>query len=65
MIMGYINNSEVPELLYVIDNESDKELQNIEKMISNMNESLIDSGFEQHQFKLEIIGKKAYVKKVK
>ena len=65
MIMGYINNSEVPELLYVIDNESNKELQNIEKMISNMNESLIDSGFEQYQFKLEIIGKKVYVKKVK
>jgi predicted Co/Zn/Cd cation transporter (cation efflux family) len=63
--MSYVNDVKDPELLFVIDKEDDNtELQNIERMINNMNVALVDSGFENYQYKLEVTGKKAYVRKV-
>jgi hypothetical protein len=63
--MSYVNDVKDPELLFVIDKDEDEvELVNIERMIQNMNVALIDSGFENYQYKLEVTGNKAYVKKV-
>jgi hypothetical protein len=63
--MSYVNDVKDPELLFVIDKKSDvAELENIERMISNMNVALVDSGFENYQYKLEVTGNKAYVRKV-
>jgi hypothetical protein len=63
--MSYVNDIKDPELVFVIDKEDDDaELQNIERMINNMNVALVDSGFENYQYKLEVAGNKAYVRKV-
>lgn len=63
--MSYVNDVKDPELVFVIDKDGDRaEIENIERMISNMNVALIDSGFENYQYKLEVTGNKAYVRKV-
>jgi hypothetical protein len=63
--MSYVNDVKEPELLFVINKDEDNvELLNIERMIENMNVALVDSGFENYQYKLEIDGNKAYVRKV-
>lgn len=63
--MSYVNDVKDPELVFVIDKDDDNaEIQNIERMINNMNVALIDSGFENYQYKLEVTGNKAYVRKV-
>ena len=63
--MSYVNDVKDPELVFVIDKEDDTaEIQNIKRMIENMNVALIDSGFENYQYKLEVTGKKAYVRKI-
>jgi hypothetical protein len=63
--MSYVNDVKDPELLFVIDKDEDNiELSNIERIIENMNVALIDSGFENYQYKLEVDGNKAYVRKV-
>jgi hypothetical protein len=63
--MSYVNDVKDPELLFVINKDEDNvELLNIERMIENMNVALVDSGFENYQYKLEIDGNKAYVRKL-
>lgn len=60
--MGFINDEKEPELVYVGDN--DKELEQIKRWVNNLNRDLVDSGFEQYKFDLEVDGPKAYVKRV-
>lgn len=60
--MGYVNNDKEPELVYV-GNDAE-ELDKIKRWVSNMNNSLVDSGFDQYRFDLEIVGDKAYIKRV-
>lgn len=60
--MGYVNNEKEPELVYVGDDT--EELENIKRWVSNMNTSLVDSGFDQYKFNLEVHGDKAYIKRV-
>lgn len=63
--MGYVNDEKLPELLYIIEDQDDEvEVQNIMRMVNNMNEALIDSGFENHKFVVDIDSNKAYVRKV-
>ena len=63
--MSYVNDIKDPELVFVIDKDDDNsELQNIERIVNNMSVALIDSGFENYQYKLEVTGNKAYVRKV-
>ena len=33
-------------------------------MVENMNNQLIDSGYDNYQYNLELIGNKAYIRKV-
>jgi hypothetical protein len=63
--MGYVNNTKDPELVFKIDNDSEKlEIFNIRRMVENMNNQLMDSGYENYQYNLELIGNKAYIRKV-
>jgi predicted Co/Zn/Cd cation transporter (cation efflux family) len=44
--MGYVNNTKDPELVFKIDNENEKkEIDNIRRMVDNMNNQLTDSGY--------------------
>ena len=63
--MGYVNNTKDPELVFKIDNDNEKlEIFNIRRMVENMNNQLMDSGYENYQYNLELIGNKAYIRKV-
>lgn len=63
--MGYVNIAKDPELVFTLDNDNEKkELENIRRMVENMNHQLTDSGYEAYQYNLELIGKKAYIRKV-
>ena len=63
--MGYVNIAKDPELVFTIDDENEKiEINNIRKMVQNMNNQLIDSGYDNYQYNLELIGNKAYIRKV-
>lgn len=60
--MGYVNNEKEPTLVYVGDDT--EELTKIARMVERLNADLIDSGFEQYKFELEVKGDKAYVKRI-
>tara|TARA_R110000868_G_scaffold311824_3_gene572775 strand:- start:2336 stop:2527 length:192 start_codon:yes stop_codon:yes gene_type:complete len=63
--MGYVNNTKDPELVFKIDNDNEKrEIDNIRRMVVNMNNQLIDSGYEKYQYNLKLEGKNAYIRKV-
>jgi hypothetical protein len=49
-----------PELLAILD--SDNEYLTIRSQVEKMNQDLIDSGFEQYQYKAEKQGNKAYIR---
>lgn len=60
--MGYVNNEKEPELVFV--GKDDFELTKIARMVNKLNADLVDSGFEQYKFDLELKGDKAYIKQV-
>ena len=63
--MGYVNIAKDPELVFTIDDENEIiEINKIRKMVENMNNQLIDSGYDNYQYNLELIGNKAYIRKV-
>ncbi len=59
--MRLINNEADPQLVGVI--EDHYELQAVEKQVKNLNQDLIDSGFNQYQYKVRTKGNKVYVEK--
>lgn len=59
--MGYVTDDKEPELVYV--GNDGEEIEKIKRWVSNMNTSLVDSGFENYQYDLEVVGDKAYIKK--
>ena len=63
--MGYVNIAKDPELVFTVNSDNEKrELKTIRRMVENMNHQLTDSGYEAYQYNLELIGKKAYIRKV-
>lgn len=60
--MGYINNEKEPTLVYV--GNDDEELTKIARMVQKLNADLVDSGFDQYKFDLEVKGDKAYIKRL-
>jgi hypothetical protein len=60
--MGYVNNDKEPELVFV--GKDDQELNQIARMVEKLNADLVDSGFDQYKFDLEVKGEKAYIKRV-
>lgn len=60
--MKLINDKNDPDLLALI--EKPTEFEEIKLMVNNMNQDLIDSGFEQYQYKAEKRGRKAYIRLV-
>lgn len=61
-MMGYVNSDKEPELVFV--GNDDQELTMIARMVEKLNADLVDSGFEQYKFDLEVNGEKAYIKRV-
>lgn len=57
-----INDKDDPDLLGYIENKDD--FINVSQMVDNMNKDLIDSGFDQYQYKAEKRGRKAYIRRV-
>lgn len=60
--MKLINDGTDPELVALLDNKH--ELATIEGWVDHLNKDLIDSGYEQYNYKTEVRGKKAYIRKV-
>jgi hypothetical protein len=60
--MKLINNKDDPDLLGIIEYEED--FVDVAKIVENMNKDLIDSGFDQYQYKAEKQGQKAYIRRI-
>lgn len=60
--MKLINDKDDPDLLGLIEYED--EFVDIAKIVENLNKDLIDSGFDQYQYKAEKRNKKAYIRLV-
>ena len=60
--MKLINDTNNPDLVAVLDQS--EEINMIRGWVGHLNKDLVDSGNEQYQFKAELIGKKAYIRKV-
>ena len=58
--MRLMNDSTDPELVALLD--STHELSTIKGWVDNLNKDLLDSGFDQYQYKAEKRGKKAYIR---
>ena len=58
--MKLINDKEDPDLLAILD--SAEEFSEIRSQVEKMNQDLIDSGFNQYQYKAEKRGNKAYIR---
>ena len=63
--MGISVKKNEPEFIGVFsENKTDKkELELVYKMVDTLNDWLIDSGYEQYSYKVELEGEKAYIKK--
>ena len=59
--MKLINDKDDPDLLGIIEKKDD--FVHVSKIVENMNKDLIDSGFDQYQYKTVLQGKKVYIKK--
>ena len=60
--MGYVTDVKEEDLIFVgID---DLEVSKIANMVEKLNADLVDSGFEQYRFDVEVKGDKAYIKRV-
>lgn len=60
MNMILVNDNNEPDLVGIIENKDD--FVHISKMVDVMNRDLVDSGFDQYQYKAERKGKKAYIR---
>lgn len=60
----YVNDPKNPELLYIADNYDDLQLElpKIEQVIKWGNNSLVDSGFDQHLQDIVVRGLKVFLK---
>ena len=60
--MLLMNDRNDPDLVGVIETKED--FVHISKIVENMNQDLVDSGFERYQYKAEKLGQKAYVRRI-
>ena len=60
--MSYVNDEKDPQLVFVGQDEA--ELTKIARMVEKLNADLVDSGFDQYKYDLEVKGNKAYIKRL-
>ena len=60
--MLLINNKEDPNLVGIL--EDNRELDVIAQWVNNLNKDLRDSGFEEHQAKVELIDNRDYITQI-
>jgi hypothetical protein len=58
--MKLVNNTKDPDLLGV--ECSDQDWQDINRIVNNINQDLIDSGYEQYQVRVELQDNSIYIK---
>jgi len=58
--MILVNDNNEPDLLGIIESKDD--FVHVSKMVDGINKDLVDSGFDQYQYKAERKGKKAYIR---
>ena len=58
--MILVTDNKEPDLVGIIENKDD--FVHISKMVDDLNRDLVDSGFDQYQYKAERKGKKAYIR---
>lgn len=58
--MILVNDNNDPDLVGIIESKDD--FVHISKIVDVMNRDLVDSGFDQYQYKAERKGKKAYIR---
>lgn len=61
--MGFVNIANDPQKIY--EGTSKEDLAMINRWVNNINKDLRDSGYEEHQAKVELVGKSAYIKTYK
>ena len=60
--MQLITDKNDPDLLGILD--SAEEYSMIRSQVEKMNQDLVDSGFDQYQYKAEKRGQKAYIRRI-
>jgi len=62
--MTYVNKDDQPELVFEMNSAEDiDEVENIAKLVRNINQMLIDSGFDQYQFRVDVEDDNAYIRR--
>lgn len=56
----YINSTKEPQLIGVFT-DTDPELNSVLRMVESLNKDLLDSGFDQYQYKVVRRGTKTYI----
>ena len=59
--MKLVQDKDNPDLLGII--ESSEDIEEINKMVKNLNKNLIDSGFDQYQYRSIKRGNKLYIER--
>jgi hypothetical protein len=63
--MGFTNNEKEPQMIYEVGSkDTTGDLEKISRWVNNINKDLRDSGFEEHQARVELIGDAAYIKRL-
>lgn len=60
--MQLVNDSKDPQLVAIVDRQEDVDA--LQRQVSNINQWLVDSGFDQYQFAVVKKGKRAYIEQV-
>lgn len=63
--MGFVNKGDNPQMIYEVGSvDTAIDLKKISRWVNIINRDLVDSGFEEHQAKIELIGNAAYIKRL-
>jgi len=60
--MRLVNDKDNPGLLGII--EKPTEVEEFKRMVDNLNQDLVDSGFDQYRYEFIRRGNKAYIERV-
>jgi hypothetical protein len=63
--MGYVNKQDDPQLIFELNSAEDiDEVERIARMVRNINQMLVDSGFDQYKYDVEVKDDNAYIKQI-
>lgn len=63
--MGYVNKQDDPQLIFELNSAEDiDEVERIARMVRNINQMLVDSGFDRYKYDVEVKDDNAYIKQI-